>query len=51
MVEGITVDLLKVVGQHGMKHEAAEHKDLSWEKDFPEHSVIVDEEVSHQSFC
>ena len=29
---GITVDLLKVAGRVGMKHEAAEHKDLSWEK-------------------
>ena len=48
---GITVDLLKVAGRVGMKHEAAEHKDLSGKKSLPGHNIIVDEEARHQSFC
>ena len=47
---GITIDLLEAADRVGTKHKATEHKNLPREKNFLGHSIIVDEEVSHQSF-
>ena len=51
MAVGITVDLLEATDRVGAKHKATEHKNLSVENGFPGRNIIVDEEVSHRSFC
>ena len=48
---GVTVDLFEAADRVNTKHEATKQKDLSEEKGFPGRIIIVDEEVSHQSFC
>ena len=45
------VDLLEAADRVGTKHKATEHEDFPKEKGFPRRNIIVDEEVSHRSFC
>ena len=43
MARGVAFDLLQMAKRVGPQCEAAEHKNLPWEEDFPLDNVTIDD--------